>query len=802
MIRNYLKIAWRNLVKYKIYSTVNIIGLSVGIVFSFLIGAFVWGEWRINRGLRNADQQYFLRSVWKDPNIGADITTLGPLSTQLKEKYPNLVVNAYRWDGITSGVSKGDKHFREPIQLGDSTLLEMFGFELLHGDERTALNEPYSVVITKEKAIKYFGKTDVVGESLTIQSFSGHKRDFKITGVFDKGPENSVTHLNENTDNHFFIPTNTFSYFGRQDLNAWTNNIIPSYIELRKGASLKDLDRAITQLINDNTPAIISQNLKVVPTPLTDYYLQKNNGLVKRMLFALSFVGLFILLMALINFINISISNSAGRTREIGVRKVLGSQRKQIIIQFITESIILVFFATLLAILLYSIGRPVFSELVGKQLPELNDFPLFFAVIPIILIIVLGISAGLYPALVLSAMKTSDSIKGKLQSVKENILLRKSLVGFQFSIATIVIVAALVVSQQVSFFFSQELGYDKDYIVSSQVPRDWTRAGLLKMETVRNEFASMPQVASVSLSYEIPNGMNGGQPLVFSSGKDSTTAVPMQLLLTDENYLSTYTIPIKAGSFIQDFNDSLNVVINERAAGILGYKNPADAVGARVWANPTGQNILYTVKGVTKDFHFGTMQREIQPIIIFHPMMNNTYRFLSFKLKPGNIPNTLEAIQKKWAVLLPGSSFEYKFMDEALKKIYQSEIQLKKAAYAAGSLALVIVLLGIFGLVSLSIQKRTKEVGIRKVLGASMQSIVSLFLKDFLGVILVAGLIACPIAYLIMNNWLEDYASRISITAQPFLLAIGGLFLMATVLVTFQSMKTGSRNLVKSLRTE
>ena len=331
-----------------------------------------------------------------------------------------------------------------------------------------------------------------------------------------KAPENSVTHLNENTDNHFFIPTNTFSYFGRQDLNLWTNIIIPSYIELKKGASLKDLDKAIAQLINDNTPAIVSQNLKVVPIPLTDYYLQKNNGLVKRMLYALSFVGLFILLMALINFINISISNSAGRTREIGVRKVLGSQRKQIIIQFITESVILVLFATLLAILLYSIGQPVFSGIVGKQVPKLNAFPLIFALIPVTLIVILGILAGIYPALVLSAMKTADSIKGKLQSVKENILLRKSLVGFQFSMAAIVIVAALVVSQQVSFFFSQELGYNKDYIVSSQVPRDWTRAGLLKMETVRNEFASMPQVASVTLSYEIPNGMNSGAtPGVF-----------------------------------------------------------------------------------------------------------------------------------------------------------------------------------------------------------------------------------------------------------------------------------------------
>ena len=802
MIRHYIKLAWRNLLKYKVYSLVNVLGLSIGIAFTFLIGAFVWGEWRINRDLRNADQQYFLKSEWKDPNIGPDITTLGPLATELKAKYPNLVVNAYRWDGITSVVSKGDKNFREGIQLGDSTLFEMFGFKLLHGDVRTALNEPYSVVISAEKAIKYFGKSDVVGQVLTIQSFSGQKRDFKITGVFAKLPENSVTFLNENNDNQFFIPTNTVPYFGRQDFNLWTNIIIPSYIELKKGASLTDLNKAITQLIKTNAPAFISQNLKVVPIPLTSYYLDKNNGLVKRLLYALSFVGLFILLMALINFINISISNSAGRTREIGVRKVLGSQRKQIIIQFITESIILVLFATLLALLLYSMGRPVFAGIVGKEVNQLQAFPLSFALIPLVIVIILGIVAGIYPALVLSALKTADSIKGKLQSVKENLLLRKSLLGIQFTIAAIVIVAAIIVSKQVSFFFSRELGYNKDYVVSSQVPRDWTRSGLLKMETARNEFASLPQVSAVTLSYEIPNGMNGGQPLVFSSGKDSTTAVPMQSLLTDENYLTTYAIPLKAGSFLQNFNDSLNVVINEKAAGILGYKIPEEAVGARVWANPTGQNILYTVKGVTKDFHFGTMQQEIQPIIFFHSMMNNTYRFLSFKLKPGNIPNTIEAIQKKWATLLPGSSFEYSFMDDSLAKIYQTEIRLKKAAYAAGFLALAIVLLGIFGLVSLSIQKRTKEVGIRKVLGASLQSIVSLFLKDFLLVIVVAGLISCPIAYLIMNNWLNDYASRISITAQPFLVAIGGLFLIASILITVQTLKTGTRNLVKSLRTE
>jgi hypothetical protein len=225
MLKSYFKIAWRNIAKRKFYSLLNIIGLSTGIVFTFLIGAYVWNELRVNEQLHNAKNQYFLKSEWKDPNLGMDITTLGPLAKRLKEDYPNLVANYYRWDGITSVISKGDKHFREGIQLGDSTLLSMYGFELLHGDVRTALVNPYCVVIASDKAIKYFGKKDVVGETITIQSFSGTRRDFSITGVLKEIPENSVTHLNEANNNGFFIPANTASYFGR-DLVTWASKRI------------------------------------------------------------------------------------------------------------------------------------------------------------------------------------------------------------------------------------------------------------------------------------------------------------------------------------------------------------------------------------------------------------------------------------------------------------------------------------------------------------------------------------------------------------------------------------------------
>ncbi|MGZ5133825.1 MAG: ABC transporter permease [Flavitalea sp.] len=779
----------------------NIIGLSTGIVFALLIGAYVWNEMQVNEQLHHAKNQYFLESEWKDPNLGLAITTLGPLAKRLKEDYPNLVANYYRWDGITSVISKGNKHFREGIQLGDSTLLSMYGFELQHGDARTALINPYSVVITPDKAIKYFGKTDVVGETITIQSFSGTKRDFSISGVLQEIPENSVTNLNEANHNGFFIPANTASYFGR-DLVTWANFSIPSYIELKNGVSIKSLEKPIKQLIDQNTSDIIKQNLTVHPVALTDYYLQKDNGLVKRMLYTLSFVGVFILMMAIVNFINISISSSSARIKEIGIRKVLGGLKNQIIIQFLTESVILTLLSTILAVMAYSVVQPFFGELVGKEIPNLTGFPLYFIFIPVALVFLIGILAGLYPAIILSSLKSADSIKGKLKSIKENVLLRKSLTGFQFCTACIVMISAFIVSQQVAHFFSRNLGYNKEYIVSSQVPRDWSVMGVKKMETIRSEFAAMPEISEVTLSYEIPNGMNAGQPTVYKAGTDSSQAIAMQSMQTDGNYLSVYQIPLKAGAFFSSNAeaDSLTVILNEKAVQALGWRTADDAIGHQL--KIPGSNDVFIVKGVTENFHFSSMQEKIPPSIFFKVRFTSTYRYLSFKIKPGNIANAIAAIEKKWAILLTGSSFEYSFMDDTLKQLYKTEIQLKKAAYTATILSLIIVLLGVLGLVSLSIQKRTKEIGIRKVLGASVKSIIILFMKEVLIVITIAGLVACPIAWFTMRGWLSDYASRISLNAMPFIISVAGLVLITAILITAQTIKAGFENPVKSLRTE
>jgi hypothetical protein len=299
MIKNYFKIAWRNIIKSRFYSAVNIIGLSTGIAFTLLITAYVWSQLEVNKNLKNADRQYIIQSKWKDPNMGYELSTLGPLAKALKENYPNLVANYYRWDGVSSNVSKGDKSFREGLQICDSTMFNMYGFTLLHGDAKTAFEGPFSVVITTDKAIKYFGKTDVVGQTLTIQNFSGSKHDFMITGVMNMPSKNSVTWLNDDNDNQVYISSNNLSYFGRN--MDWPNPHIAGYIELQNGVTPKDLIKPIAHLVKQNAPPQIATNMSPYLVPLKKYYLSADNGVIQKMLYALSAIALFILLMAIRN---------------------------------------------------------------------------------------------------------------------------------------------------------------------------------------------------------------------------------------------------------------------------------------------------------------------------------------------------------------------------------------------------------------------------------------------------------------------------------------------------------------------
>ncbi|MCF0073293.1 ABC transporter permease [Dyadobacter sp. CY261] len=800
MLKNYFKIAWRNLLKRRFYSLVTILGLTVGMTFSFLIISYIWGELNVNADLRNADNQYIIRSRWTNPDMGMDLTTLGPLSKALKADYPNLVANYYRYDAITVAVSHGDKHFREDVQTGDSTLLAMYNFPLLHGDARTALNAPNSIVITENKALKYFGRSNVVGESLTLHNFMGGKQEYQIMAVMKNPSFNSVTHLLNSPAEIFFPFSSLEGRKGSED--NWGFAFMVNYIELKNGVTPEDLAKPIAQEIATHTPDAIKANLQVYLTPLRDYYREANNGIVSKMILTLSGITAFIILMAIVNFVNIFIGSSSSRLKEIGVRKALGGLKRQLVAQFLAEAILLAMLAMLVSMGLYALLRPAFADVLGKNIGSLWSLMPYSLLLPLLFALVTGTLAGLYPAWVLSRIPSVESMKGKLRSVKDNIFFRRSLIAAQFTIALFVIAGAGIMGRQVDYFFNKNLGYDKESLVTLGVPRDWTPDGLSKMERVRDGLSNLKEVKSISLSYEIPNGNGGGYGL-YKPGQDSTSAVMTTFLRTDVGYANTYNMRMLAGKFLQEPNTAYqpdNIVLNEAAIRSLGYASARDAVGQQLRVHFYDKPL--TITGVVQDFHFASMHQTIKPLAFADVRGTNTYRYLSIRLHAGNLGSSMNVVEQKWHELMPDAPFEYAFMDETLQKLYMTEMQLKKASRIATILSVVIVLLGILGMVSLNVARRTREVGIRKVLGATSLHVVLLFLKEFLAILIIALAIAFPLVLLLGKQWLATYAYRMEIGWDIFA-GIGIAFgVMITVLVATQTYKTAVMDPVKSLRSE
>jgi len=798
MLENYFKIAWRNLIKRKFFSLVSILGLSAGMTFTFLISSYVWSELKVNSTLKNPENQYILQSKWKQQDMGVDIATLGPLGKILKEEYSGLVANYYRYDGITVAVSNANHHFREEVQCGDSTLLTMYGFPLVYGNMATALSHPNSIVLTEDKAIKYFGTNDVLGKNITLDNFVGGKQEFKITAVLKSLPNNSVTNLLK-LPAEIFIPLKSLN--GREGYDSWSFPYMITFVELKNGVTAKDLEKPISRILATNASASVKANVKVYLTPLKTFYMEQNNGLVRKMIYTLLAVAVFILLMAVVNFVNISIGNSSSRLKEIGVRKVLGSLKTQLIFQFLAESFILAFISMLLSIGFYELLRPYFEEMLGKNINSVFSLLPYGLIVTILITSVTAMLAGIYPAFILSSLPAIESVKGKLKSVKENILFRQVLVISQFSIALFVFVAATLISSQVNYFFSKDLGYNKESVISIATPRDWTPAGLIKMEGIRDEMSHLKEVSQVSLSYEIPNGNFGGINGLYKAGQDSTQAISTHILSTDEKYADTYQLSLLAGNFFyakQGIYQPDKIVINEEAAKKLGFKNTQDAIGQqiRMHDNPA----LLTIGGIVKNFHFESMHNAIKPLAFIHIRSTNNYRFLSFKIQAGNASQSLAAIENKWHVLMPDTAFEYNFMDDTLQKLYKTEMQLKKAAKVATLLSVIIVLLGILGMVSMNVARRTKELGIRKVLGASSASVIMLFLQEFLLLIFVAILSAFPLAFICVNKWLQNYAYRIEVEWQSFA-SVGLIFsAVVCVLVGLITYRAAVMNPVKAIR--
>lgn len=806
MFKNYLKIALRHLARHKFFSVINIFCLAIGITFSLVIGMYVFNQYNINQSLKNVNSQYILKSDWKVKEMGLDITTYGALAKTLKQEYPSLVANYYRYNPVTNVVSAGEKHFKENIAIGDTSFVSMYGFTVLYGNKQQAFADNKSAVITETMARKLFGKSDATGKIISVLSLSNEKQFYKVSAVVKDIPFNSVTNLVGDTYN-VFLPTIGSRYYsanatGGDPADDWTSPFEVSMIELKPGVTAKEMVLPLQQTLKKYTPKNIQENLTIQPASVRDYYLEDHNGAVLKMIFSLAVVAAFILLMATINFVNISIGTSAYRLKEIGLRKVFGGEKKQLIIQFISEAMMLTIIAAVISMVLYQLLHSVFGQVLNTNFESLFHFNASIIFYFMVLILVTGFVAGIYPAFVLSSSKVVNAVKGKIDTAKGGSLLRKSMLVVQFALAMIVLVSALTVAKQVSYIFSKDVGYNKDQVlVITAFPKQWDSAGINRIINIRNAIMEIPAVQSASVSFEIPDRKPPNsvdmQP-VNSEGK----TVLITSFDADENYASAFGLKLLSGNFFGHSGGYIpnQVVLNESAAKALGFTSQS-AVDAQVRI-PSSPGTVLTVAGVIKDYNYSSLQDHIDPVAFFNVRDWQSYRYLSLKLNTNNMTQTMDVIKNKWKTLSPNAPFEFTFMDQKFKSLYQTELQLKKASYTATALALIIVLLGVIGLIALNIQKRVREIAIRKVLGSSVASIVVLFIKEFVTVIVVGGLIACPLAYIIMHNWLQGYAYRINITATPFIVSIVCLGLITALLICMQTIKAAIANPVKSLRTE
>ncbi|HLY72331.1 MAG TPA: FtsX-like permease family protein, partial [Puia sp.] len=675
----------------------------------------------------------------------------------------------------------------------------------LYGNPGKAFINDQSAVITEDLAIKFFGRKDVINKTITIQTPSdGSKHAYLISAVLKKMPYNSVTNFAVyKTEYQVYLSMFNNQYFqGGDKGDNWSNVYMVNMIELKKGVSAKDLEKPFEQTLAKYQPPFVKGNLKVELAGLKDYHLKSNNGALQKTITTLALIAGFILLLAVINFVNINIGTSSYRLKEIGLRKVFGSRRTQLIIQFITESMTLTFIAAFISLLLYQVLIPVFDQLLQASLEPLWHFGSGKILFLLGLITVVGFISGFYPAFVLSASEVINSVKGKTGSAKGSLLLRKILLVAQFALTIIIFISTLNVSRQVSYFFTKDIGYDKEQVmIISSLPRKWDSVGVIQMENARSELLTLPQVKNAALSYEIPDGSSGGNVNAYVNGSGNFTG--LMLFTTDPSYADVYGIRMKEGVYLANGAGNYipgQVVINESAQKALGLNS---AVGKTIHIGaPNG--LPLTIVGVIRDFNFQSLQAPVQALMIanLNESFTRSYRYFSVKLNTTDIFNTVSALENKWKSLFPDAGFEYTFMDEKFESIYRGELQLKKAATMATVLNLIIVFMGIFGIVAFTLTKRTKEIAVRKVLGADARNIIFMFIKDYALLIAIANMIAWPVAYLISNKWLQNFTYRVQQNIIPYLVVCAFIFMLVFMLVSAQCFKAASDNPVNSLRTE
>jgi putative ABC transport system permease protein len=800
MYKSYFKIMMRNMLKQKFYSGITIFGLTVGMTFALLIGAFIWGEMQVNTNLKDVDRLYLMETKYKATE-GTQPPFFVPalLGQQAIEQYPGVFEKYYRFRDREITVSKGDKHFRIQSMIGDSTFFEMFGFPVLYGNANNALNKPNTIVITEKIARRYFNKADVVGETLTLSTEVNGLKEHLITAVLaNVQKKNSVSDF-MNSDAQVFLPQDSRVDFNLGFQDEWNTGII-TYIKLTPSSSVDEAKTILNKILVKDAPQAISEDKTIQLNFIKDYYLLTNHGVVQKLIVSLTVIMLFILLLAVTNFINISLASSFSRLKEVGVRKVIGGVRRQVVVQFLSESMVLAVTAGGASLIFYEIIHDYFGGMLNVSLPSALQMDFSFWVWMTAGTFLIGLLAGLYPSLYLSSTEAIESLKGKFNSVKGTIRFSRGLIAVQFLVAIFVFITSVIMSDQISYFMEADLGYDKSHVLLvSSVPRMWNDEGMNKIDAAKKEFLKSPKIQSASLSWGSPNSQfESFSANINLVGQPTDKGVLITMAAADEDYARVYGLKILEGNFLFDESENFQanrLTLNESAQKALSAK-----VGDKLRVQFSDKE--FTVVGIVKDFNFESMHKRIRPVAFTHTRDFRAFRYFSFKLTPGDIALSVQEVEKLWKNIFPNDPFVYAFTEDRLQIAYQTELQLKKASSIASVLILIIVLMGVLGLVSLSVAKRSKEIGIRKVLGASASNILTLVSREYAMLMAVSFAIGIPVSYLFVLKWLSDFAYHIDLNWWMFAVPMLGLFFVTIIMVSLQSYKTAIANPVKSLKYE
>ena len=805
MIRNYLKIAWRNLMLRKAYTAINILGLSIGLAICLLIVLFIQHELSYDNYHSKADRMF--RMTISGSIGGKEIKTAPvsvPAGPVLAREVPGVEATVRLYGEGTFIVKNATESFKEEqVVFPDSNFFEVFSIPLLKGNPKTVLKEPNTMVITESIATKYFGDSDPIGKSLTI----GERGLHRITGVCKDVPSNTHFHYN------IFA-----SISGIKLREKWLASGAQTYVVLQKGYSIDKLNASMPAIINKYIAPEIQEFLGITLEefikkgdkfsfafqPITDIHLYSHleseieaNSDIKYV-YIFSAIALFILLIACINFMNLSTAGSANRAKEVGIRKVLGSVQHQLIGQFLSESVLVTFMALLVALAIVILALPYFNQLSGKTF-EISVLIKGFMLPSILLAcLLIGLLAGSYPAFFLSAFKPVSVLKGKISTGFKSGWLRSTLVTTQFVVSIGMIIGTIVVYRQLNFIQNKKLGFDKEQII---VLQDTYVLGK-QLYPFKEEIKKLSQVANATYAGYVPAGAsnNGNDGFKIEGSTNPEMTYREKTYYIDDDYLPTLGIKLVAGrNFSKDFrSDSLAVMINEAAAKRFGLKNPIGSRLSTIGNGDPSSKRTYTVIGLVKDFHFESIHQNIAPLVMYYGADN--YQ-MAIRSRSNDIPQLLELLEQKWKAYTD-TPFAYSFLNDRFNQTYQAEQRIGKLFSIFATLTIIISCLGLFGLAMFTAQQRTKEIGVRKVLGASVMGIVVLLSKDFVRLILIAILIVSPIAWFAMNQWLQDFAYRVEISWWIFALAGLLAIVVALLTVSFQSIKAALMNPIKSLRSE